>query len=139
MNLFETSLPESCPKVVQKLPKSCPRVPPRHKHRNCRENSPRGSCEFINRTILTGISVRAFLLRGSTGSPKRFKQVRIEKNGLRIGRIGIRRANLFETNSNSNSNSLTPRFTMTVCIMGQNDGWRHKVPALKFVTVSFCL
>ena len=43
------------------LHQSGPKVAPRHKHRNAHENSPRESCELLDRTILTGISVRTFL------------------------------------------------------------------------------
>ena len=32
----------------------------RHKHRNDHENSPRESCGPLDRTVLTGISVRTF-------------------------------------------------------------------------------
>ena len=36
---------------------------PRHKHRNCHENSRRESCEFLDRTILHRISVRTTFQR----------------------------------------------------------------------------
>ena len=47
--------------------------------------------------------------RGSTGSLEGFKQVRIIKNGMRIGRIGNSRGETVRTNSNWGSNLLTPR------------------------------